>query len=142
MDQMSSEMYEQVMKNHFITRGCWVPTRYKKFPRFTIFTNQLSQTNKVHMADQFISLNPQVLTYLTGIDEESSQIDGAKLVQKVNSSHISSNERRTAKIRPRSYTPDRFESLKHMVQRHLEEKNLKEFTSTVLDTCDDNTRKT
>lgn len=39
MDQISSEMYEQIIQNHFIQRACWVPSRYKKFPRFTIFTS-------------------------------------------------------------------------------------------------------
>jgi len=46
MDNISSDMYEQIIKNHFIQRGCWIPSRYKKFPRFTIFTNSNNENKK------------------------------------------------------------------------------------------------
>lgn len=74
MDQISSEMYEQIIKNHFIQRACWVPSRYKKFPRFTIFTSNKDQLKKAHLVDQFISLNPQVLALLAGLEVEDQQL--------------------------------------------------------------------
>jgi hypothetical protein len=37
-DKFSSEMYDHIIKEHLIRRGCWMPSRFKKFPRFTIFT--------------------------------------------------------------------------------------------------------
>lgn len=37
-DQVSAEMYEQILREHFNRRNQWMPSRYKKFPRFTIYT--------------------------------------------------------------------------------------------------------
>ena len=37
-DQTSAELYDQVVQDHLVKRGCWIPSRFKKFPRFTIFT--------------------------------------------------------------------------------------------------------
>jgi hypothetical protein len=40
MDEQSADMYEMVIQDHLIRRGCWIPSRFKKFPRFTIFTQK------------------------------------------------------------------------------------------------------
>lgn len=58
MDNVSSEMFDQVLNDHLIRRGCWLPSRFKKFPRFTIFTQKDEMSDKRHLVDQFISLNP------------------------------------------------------------------------------------
>jgi hypothetical protein len=39
-DKISNELYESIIKEHLIRRGCWIPSRFKKFPRFTIFTQK------------------------------------------------------------------------------------------------------
>lgn len=39
-ENMSNEMYEHIINEHLIRRGCWIPSRFKKFPRFTIFTQK------------------------------------------------------------------------------------------------------
>lgn len=68
MDQFSAEMYDVIIKEHLIRRGCWIPSRFKKFPRFTIFTQKDLTFDKEHLINQYISLNPEVLALLAASD--------------------------------------------------------------------------
>ena len=68
MDKVSAEMYDQIIQDHLIRRGCWIPSRFKKFPRFTIFTQKDELHDKSHLINQVISLNPQVLALLAASD--------------------------------------------------------------------------
>ena len=67
-------MYSQILADHFEKRGFWAPARFKRFPRFAVFTSNKEQ---LFDKDKFISLNPHVLALLAGIDEA----DVLKLVQ-------------------------------------------------------------
>ena len=68
MDKYSTEMYDHIINEHLIRRGCWLPSRFKKFPRFTIFTQKDLSQDKIHLINQYISLNPEVLALLASSD--------------------------------------------------------------------------
>lgn len=72
MDRVSAEIFEEVVNDHMMRRACWVPSRFKRFPRFTIFTQRNQLAEKAHLHGQIISLNPHVLAMLAANDASTA----------------------------------------------------------------------
>jgi HEAT repeat protein len=96
MDAVSAEMFEQIIAEHLHRRGCWIPSRFKKFPRFTIFTQKDELVDKEHLLSQFISLNPQVLALLAASDPEAAD----KLLQTVQEETQETKRSATQRLSP------------------------------------------
>lgn len=64
MDKPSLDLFKQVIEQHIFKQSAWLPMRYKRFPRFTIYTKDKQISDKEHLANHIISLNPHVVAML------------------------------------------------------------------------------
>lgn len=65
------DLYGQVMQDHLIRKGCWKPARFKRYPRFTIFTQRDKGDDK--KPQKYISLNHQVIMLLAAYEAEQER---------------------------------------------------------------------
>jgi hypothetical protein len=68
------DLLEHLVRQHFLRRHQFLPARFKRYPRFTIFTQRDGDDNS-HLINQMISLNPQVFAMLAATDEEQIHVE-------------------------------------------------------------------
>lgn len=79
MDSVSKDIYTQILDEHMKRRCYWAPARYKRFPRFAMFTQSKMNHSKSPKKERLINLNPGVIALLAGVDYKES----ARVIQEL-----------------------------------------------------------